>query len=143
MDNYRPYKSKGGVKMALRTPEASVGIGLAAGGIAFTVFNMSLPPITDIRAAEPENGDVFRSERTATWVAAGIVTGVALMTGDATVFIIGGSVVVALAWLYRHANAVNPVSGLATPDNTAPGMLTAAEPQDQGYLDVGPMIDAA
>jgi hypothetical protein len=129
--------------MALRTAEASVGIGLATGGIAFTVFNMSLPPLTDIRAAEPENGDVFRSERTATWIAAGIVTGVALITGDATVFIIGGSVVVALAWLYRHANEVNPVSGIATPDNTAPGLTAPAEPQDAGYLDIGPMVDAS
>jgi hypothetical protein len=119
-----------------------VAVGLATGGIAFTVFNMSLPPLTDVRAAEPENGDVFRAERTATWVAAGIVTGVALMTGDATVFIIGGTVVVALAWLYRHANEVQPVSGVATPETAVPGMLTA-EPQDEGYLDVGPMVDAS
>jgi hypothetical protein len=129
--------------MPLKTAEASVGTGLAVGGIAFTVFNLSLPPLTDIRAAEPENGDVFRAERTATWVAAGIVTGVALITSDATVFVIGGSTVVALAWLYRHANEVKPVTGLATPDNTVPGMLSLDEPQDSGYLDVGPMIDAS
>jgi hypothetical protein len=129
--------------MPLKTAEASVGTGLAVGGIAFTVFNLSLPPLTDIRAAEPENGDVFRAERTATWVAAGIVTGVALITSDATVFVIGGSTVVALAWLYRHANEVKPVTGLATPDNTVPGMLSLDEPQDSGYLDVGPMVDAS
>jgi hypothetical protein len=128
--------------VALNAPESSVAVGLATGGIAFTVFNMSLPPLTDVRAAEPENGDVFRAERTATWVAAGIVTGVAMMTGDATVFIIGGTVVVALAWLYRHANEVQPVSGVATPETAVPGMLTA-EPQDEGYLDVGPMVDAS
>jgi hypothetical protein len=121
--------------------ESSVAIGLAAGGIAFTVFNMSLPPLTDIRAADPENGDVFAAERTATWVAAAIVTGVGLITSDATVFIIGGTVVVAMAWLYRHANEVNPTSGTATSDIDA-GMLVM-EPQDQGYLDVGPMVDAS
>lgn len=130
--------------MALKTPEASVGTGLAVGGIAFTVFNLSLPPLTDVRAAEPENGDVFRAERTATWVAAGIVTGVSLITGDATVFIIGGATVVALAWLYRHANEVKPVSGMASDDLTVPGMLTTSGgPQDDGYLDVGPMVDAS
>jgi hypothetical protein len=126
--------------MALQS-ESSVAIGLAAGGIAFTVFNMSLPPLTDVRSADPENGDVFAAERTATWVAAGIVTGIALITSDATVFIIGGSVVVALAWLYRHANEVNPVSGMAGAETDA-GMLTM-EPQDEGYLDVGPMVDAS
>jgi hypothetical protein len=128
--------------MAL-SPEVSVGTGLAVGGIAFTVFNMSLPPLTDVRAADPANGDVFASERTATWVAAAIVTGVAAITGDATVFIIGGSTVVALAWLYRHANEVNPVSGMATPENAVPGALTPDEPRDSGYMDVGPVTDFA
>jgi hypothetical protein len=125
------------------SPELSVGTGLAVGGVAFTVFNMSLPPLTDVRAADPENGDVFAAERTATWVAAGIVVGVSLITSDATVFIIGGSTVVALAWLYRHANEVNPVSGLATPEIATPGMVTGDEPMDEGYLDVGPMVDAS
>jgi len=130
--------------MPLKTAEASIGTGLAVGGIAFTVFGMSLPPLTDIRAAEPENGDVFRAERTATWVAAGLVTGVALITSDATVFIIGGTTVVALAWLYRHANEVKPVSGTATGEiDVVPGMLTTSAPQDSGYLDVGPMVDAS
>jgi hypothetical protein len=121
--------------------DTSVAVGLATGGIAFTVFNMSLPPLTDVRAADPENGDVFGAERTATWVAAGIVTGVSLITSDATVFIIGGSVVVALAWLYRHANEVNPVSGTATADIDV-GALTN-DVQDQGFMDVGPMVDAS
>src|SRR5262245_8476309 len=109
--------------MAL-SPEVSVGTGLAVGGVAFTVFNMSLPPLTDVRAADPENNDVFAAERTATWVAAGIVVGVSLITSDATVFIIGGTTVVALAWLYRHANEVNPVSGMAVPEIGTPGMLS-------------------
>lgn len=128
--------------MPLKSPESSIGTGLAVGGVAFTIFGMSLPPLTDVRAAEPENGDIFRAERTATWIAAGLVTGVALIVSDATVFIIGGSTVVILAWLYRHANEVKPVSGLASDDLSVPGML-ASTPQDSGYLDVGPMVDAS
>jgi hypothetical protein len=128
--------------MPLDSANASVGTGLAVGGIAYTIYGMSLPPLTDVRAAEPENGDVFRAERTATWVAAAFVTGIALVTSDATVFIIGGSTVVMLAWLYRHANEVSPVSGTATSDIEV-GMLQAGQPQDTGYLDVGPMVDAS
>ena len=127
--------------MAL-SPKDSIGTGLAVGGVAFTVFNMSLPPLTDIRAADPENHDVFAAERTATWIAAGLVVGVSAMVGDATVFIIGGTTVVVLAWLYRHANEVSPVSGVATPENAVPGMVTE-QPQDMGFLDVGPMVDAS
>lgn len=103
---------------------------------------MSLPPITDIRTAEPENLDVDKAERTATWVAAGIVTGVALITQDATVFVIGGSVVVALAWLYRHANQVSPTTGDATAALTSPG-ATSSAPLSAGYLDVESIMPAA
>jgi hypothetical protein len=126
--------------MAL-APRDSLALGMATGGIAFTVFNLSLPPLTDVRSAEPEDHDIFAAERTATWVAAGIVTGVALMAGDATVFIIGGTVVIAMAWLYRHANEVSPLSGNATNDmRLVPGMV--GEVQDEGMLDVGPMAEA-
>jgi hypothetical protein len=127
---------------ALGSPQASVATGLAVGGIAFTVYNMSLPPLTDLRAAEPENIDADHAERTATWVAAGIVTGVALITQDATVFVIGGSVVVALAWLYRHANQVTPVTGEASAALTAPG-ATSDQPLSAGYLDVESISPAA
>lgn len=127
---------------ALGSPSASVGIGLATGGIAFTVYNMSLPPLTDIRAAEPENLDVDKAERAATWVSAGIVVGIALITQDATVFVIGGTVVVALAWLYRHANQVTPVTGEASAQLTAPG-ATSDMPISAGYLDVEAISPAA
>jgi hypothetical protein len=108
-------------------PSASVGIGLATGGLAFTIYNMSLPPVTDIRAAEPENGDVSATERASTWIAAGIVAGVAAITQDATVFIIGGTVVVAMAWIYRHANEVSPLTGFAS-GISVPGAITEQEP---------------
>jgi hypothetical protein len=116
--------------MAL-APSASVGIGLATGGLAFTIYNMSLPPVTDIRVAEPENPDVAGAERGATWIAAGIVAGVALITGDATVFIIGGTVVVAMAWLYRHANEVSPLTGFAS-GISVPGAISEQEPPADG-----------
>jgi hypothetical protein len=116
--------------------EASVGIGLATGGIAFAIYNMSLPPVTDIRVAEPENAEVDNAERSATWIAAGVVTGVALITGDATVFIIGGAVVVAMAWLYRHANEVNPLTGFASSITSVPGAISEQEPPpDVTYLE--------
>lgn len=116
-------------------PTASVGIGLATGGLAFTVYNMALPPLTDIRSAEPENMDVDSAERGATWIAAGIVAGVALITGDATVFIIGGATVVAMAWLYRHANQVTPLTGFAS-GLSVPGAISEQEPApDASYFE--------
>jgi hypothetical protein len=123
--------------MALGSKEASIGIGLATGAVAFQVYNMSLPPVTDVRAAEPENQDVSASERTATWISAGIVTGVALLTGDATVFIIGGTVVIALSWLYRHADQVSPLSGMASLPVVGGGMSEAPADPGEIYLEAG------
>lgn len=123
--------------MPLKSAEASVGIGLATGALAFTVFNMSLPPVTDIRVAEPENDDIATAERASTWIAAGICVGVSLITGDATVFVISGSIVVAMAWLYRHANEVSPLTGFAS-GISVPGAISEQEPeQDATYFEPG------
>lgn len=122
--------------MALNTPQASVGTGLATGGIAYMIYSMNMPPVTDVRAAEPENGDVDAAERTSTWIAAAFVTGVALITGDATVFVIGGAMVVVLSWLYRHANEVSPLTGKAFNGISVPGMTSDRAPDaDVLYMD--------
>jgi len=128
--------------MALRSAEASVGTGLAAGALASMIYFQSLPPLTDVRSAEPGNQDVDGAERAATWLSAGIVAGVALITQDATVFIIGGATVVAMAWLFRHANQVQPLSGLASGE-TVPGAWSPQKPEDYGYMDIGPMAEAS
>jgi hypothetical protein len=115
--------------MALKTPEASVAAGLAAAGLVYAVFDMSLPPLADVRTLDTGNKDVSGSERTATAVSGALVAGLGLLTGDATVFVIGGSMVIALAWLYRHANEVSPLTGTMLPGNlTVPGADSAAPP---------------
>jgi len=122
--------------MPLRTPEASVGVGLATAAISYSIFDMSLPPLVDVRSVESDNRDVQSAERAATWVAAAFVSAVALMTKDATVFVIGGVTIVALAWLYRHADQVSPLTGTALPKITVPGMTSQAEPEpDTTYVD--------
>jgi hypothetical protein len=79
--------------------------------------------------------DIMSAERGATWIAAGLVAGVALMTQDPTVFVIGGAVVVAMAWFYRHGNEVSPLSGKASLD-IIPGGVQSAKPEEGTiYLD--------
>lgn len=112
--------------MALKTPEASVAAGLAAAGLAYTIFDMSLPPLADVRQVETGNRDIQSSERTATIVSGVFVTGLGLITGDATVFIIGGAMVIAMSWLYRHADQVSPLTGTMLPNISVPGAVSAA-----------------
>jgi hypothetical protein len=94
-------------------PEASISVGLATAALVYGIYSNALPSITDIRTADPGDRDVAGAERGAAWTAAAAVAGVSLIAKDPTVFIIGGSMVVALSWFHRHANEVNPLTGVA------------------------------
>ncbi len=98
--------------MALK-PEASLAVSLAVAVGAYAVFQNFTPSIADIRSLDKGNKDVQASERGATWTAAALVGFVALLARDATVFVIGESVVVAMAWSHRHADQVDPVTSSA------------------------------
>lgn len=96
--------------MALK-PEFSVLTGLATATVVYGIYQNSMPSAADIRSLDANNSDIAKSERTASWASAGIVAGVSLIARDPTIFIIGGTMVVAMAWLHRHANSVNPTTG--------------------------------
>jgi hypothetical protein len=94
--------------------EVSIGMGLATAAIATAVFNLTLPSLAEVRVTEQNDPQLSAAERTATWVAAGVVTAVSLLSQDPTVFVLGGVTVIALAWMHRHANMVHPEVGTAT-----------------------------
>jgi len=96
--------------MALK-PEFSVLTGLATATVVYGIYQTSMPSVADVRSLQANNGDIAKSERTASWAAAGVVSGVALIAKDPTIFIIGGGTLVAMAWMHRHANAVHPTTG--------------------------------
>jgi hypothetical protein len=122
--------------MALRTPEASVGVGLGLSATVYAIFDLHMPTIADVRSVEANNDDLQRSRRTATIMSGVLVGFVGLITGDATSFIIGGATIVGLDWLYRHADQVSPLTGTATPTIVVPGMTSQSEPaEDYAYVD--------
>lgn len=98
--------------MALKR-EVSLGVGLATAALVWGVYNSALPSIAEARVAAPNDTDLAAAERAATWTAAAVVAGVSLLAKDPTVFILGGTMVVALAWWHRHANLNNPLTGQA------------------------------
>lgn len=95
-------------------PEVSLGMGLAVAALVWGVYNTALPSIAEARVTDQNDRDLAAAERTATWTSAAIVAGVSLIAHDATVFILGGSMVIGLAWMHRHANQVHPEVGKAT-----------------------------
>ena len=99
--------------MSLLRPEASITASLATVGLVYGIYQITLPNVTDVRAAPPVDGHIAKSERVATWTAAAFVSGTALIARDMNIFILGGAATVAFAWYYKHANHVNPLTTVA------------------------------
>jgi hypothetical protein len=124
--------------MALK-PDMSVSVGLATAAVVYAVYSNATPSITEIRAAKPNDSDVEASRKMASWLSAGVVGGISLITKDPTIFIIGGGMVIALDWYTRHANLVNPTVGKATSMAASAGTLPvetqSSDAGSYGYAD--------
>lgn len=99
--------------MALK-PEASLATGLATGVIVWAVHQNATPTMAEIRTSPEADVDIDSARRQASWTAAAVVAGISLIARDATVFIIGGSLVVILDWWTRYSDTVSPETGRAT-----------------------------
>lgn len=108
----------------LKAPEVSIGVGLATAALVYGVYQNGLPTVADIRSLDAHNKDIDAAERGATWTAAAVVAGVSLIAKDPTVFTIGGTMVVAMAWYHRHANMVHPTTGKVVGQSIAAADMT-------------------
>jgi hypothetical protein len=95
-------------------PEMSLGVGLATAAVVYGVYQNATPTIADIRAGAPGDEVIDGTRKMAAWTAAAVVAGISLIARDPTVFIVGGTMVVAVDWWHRHANEYNPDTGRAT-----------------------------
>lgn len=98
--------------MALQR-EASLGVGLATAAMVWGVYQAALPSVVDERVSQPGDAELASTERAATWTAAAIVSGVSLIAKDPTVFVIGGIMVIGLAFWHRHANYHSASTGMS------------------------------
>ena len=115
------------------TREASLGVGLACAALVWGIYNVALPTVADQRVGDPADGDLAAAERTATWAAAAVVSGVSLLAKDPTVFIIGGSMVVFMAVWNRHSNFFNVALGEATMPQSRQVVMDPTLQPDAGY----------
>lgn len=113
--------------MSLLKPDQSLIASLAVISATYAIYSNGLPSIADIRTAQPGNQDIDSSERSAAWMAAGVVGLVSVLAKDPTVFILGGATVIGLSWWYRHANMVNPDFGKAVADYARPTSSVTAQ----------------
>lgn len=118
--------------MALK-PEIGVPAALAVGTMVYTIYGRGLPASADIRQGQPDDEDIDAVRRQNAWMAAAVVSGVSLMTKDPNIFVVGGVMVIALDWLTRHANSVDP-----TVKALSGGHLSLKVPS--GAADVAPVV---
>lgn len=105
--------------MALK-PEFSIMGGLAVATIVYAVHANAVPSQADIRALPADTPDIEKAERTASWISAGIVSGVSLIAKDPNIFIMGAAAIVGMAWWTRHSNAVMGTAGrYLSPEDSA------------------------
>lgn len=118
--------------MALK-PEASVMSGLAVCGVVYGIHTNFTPTMADIQGLPAGNKDVDGSERAATWLSIGVVSGISLLAKDPTIFVMGSVATVAMAFLTRHAVWTEPTSHpaaaaaspVSAPAASGPEMTTA------------------
>lgn len=110
--------------------ESSVTVGLATAAVVWGIYQVSMPAIADVRVSEPHDRDLAATERTAAWTSAAVVGGISLIAKDPTVFVIGASMIIALSWWHRHANAYQATMGSSA---ATPRQRVMAEDVAAGY----------
>lgn len=117
-------------------PDVSLGVALATATVVYGIHSNFTPPVADVRSLEKNNGDIQASEKAATWVSAAVVAGISLLAKDPTIFVVGGTMVVVMAWTTRHADQVDTVTKRASSAmdplkqvGTTPADLAAADAQ--------------
>lgn len=130
--------------MALK-PDVSLGVALATGTLVYAIYQNATPTLADIRTADQYNSDISTARKGATWTAAAVVAGISLVSKDPGPFVLGGAMVIALDWFHRHADAVNPLTGLASHidmslSDVVPPQTQQEQPSDYGYA--GDMVAA-
>lgn len=133
--------------MALR-PEVSLPVALATGTVVYTIYNQGLPGQADIRAhGNVGDGTIDAVRKQQLWTSAAVVAAISLIAKDATVFIIGGAMVIGLDWITRANNQTNPLTGridrqamtVAPPSEQAAGGDDATAPTSSGEVNYGEM----
>lgn len=110
-------------------PDTSVSIGVLTAIGVYMIYNQALPNQTDVRSAMPHNDDVESARKSAAIKSLVLIGGVFIISRDLNTFIIGGSGLVGIDYMYKHANGTHPATGKldasGSGQTVAPGLSQA------------------
>lgn len=113
--------------------EISIPAALATGTLVYTLYNRGMPNALDTRAGQAGDPNAEAVRKQNAWAAAAVVSGISLIARDATIFIVGGSMVILLDWMTRANIWTNPATGQVE----GPAVLRAATPRARATSDAG------
>lgn len=105
--------------MSLFKPSESVTVSLGViAGVAAIYGN--LPSVPEIRISEPGDADMDKTEKNAFLLSAAFVSGIAALSKDPTIFVLGGAACIAFSWWHKHASAFDPATGRVSGSGAQP-----------------------
>jgi hypothetical protein len=104
--------------------------------LVWGTYDQVCPKVVDLRVGRPGDHDAASAEKTARWTSGALVVVISLIAKDATVFIMGGTAVIAFSWMHRHANLVSNETGRASVPSSRE-LMHAGVPDPSGYGPVG------
>jgi hypothetical protein len=107
-------------------PDASTSVALATVGVVFSVYQLNVGSVAQATATNSNHPGLESSRKKAGYTALAIVAGLALITRDANVGILGGGTIIAMELSYRHGIMADPQSLKMQNPNPA----TAYEPAE-------------
>lgn len=108
-------------------PNETITVSALTAIAVYGIFQLNAPNLADVKASMPGGGasvNTHSSVKTAAWTSAILVSGIALLAKEPTIFVVGALVTVAESWKYYHANATGPGGQVVAPGANASGQAT-------------------
>lgn len=102
----------------------SVAVGLASVGLVAVIYGQFCPRGVDLAAGPAHDEIAAKQEKVARWTSAGLVVGLALVTRDTTVTVMGAGAVVLFSLQHRYAIMVDPQTARVAVPSTPASMHT-------------------
>ena len=126
------------------TPQNSVIIALTTAGFVAGSYFASVGPVSDVHAMPANDPVIEHSLLKAGVIAAILVGGVTIFTRDLNDVIAGGTAIIVLDLMYRHAHQSSPMTGTIIPPAESGSQSTAnVAPVTTAVNQGGPLEAAA
>ncbi len=117
--------------------ENSVVVSLGVAALIIGIYSSKVGPVADAHATSANDGNMLASVKKAGWESVALTVGLALLTQDANIVILGGATIVSEELAYRHAIMANPDTGQI---DLSPASYAPAGSPVQAAAPAGPTV---